>query len=138
MRARTILRRPLLTLTQIIVLSFVVISLVIVLDLTRRERAGKLAGVGEETLQKELSVQTTRQIELQATLAYVNSDEYIDIYAHEEGSFLLSGEKRIVPIPLEAPAAPAPVAEPTPDPAGAAQPWQAWWQLISDAPLPSR
>jgi cell division protein FtsB len=131
-------RRPLLTLTQIIVLSLVVISLVIVLDLTRRERVGKLTGVGKETLRTELAIQTTRQIELKATLTYVNSDEYVSIYAREEGGFVLPGEQRIVPIPIEAPPVPTPVAEPTRDPAESVQPWQAWWQLVTDAPLPAR
>ena len=131
-------RRPLLTLTQIIVLSLVVISLVIVLDLTRRERVGKLAGVGKETLRTELAIQTTRQIELKATLTYVKSDEYVSIYAREEGGFVLPGEQRIVPIPIEAPPVPTPVAEPTRDPAESVQSWQAWWQLVTDAPLPAR
>jgi cell division protein FtsB len=138
MRSRLIWRRPLLTLTQIIVLSLVVISLVIVLDLTRRERVGKLAGVGEETLRTELAGQSTRQIELKATLTYVNSDEYVSIYAREEGGFVLPDEQRIVPIPVEAPPVPTPVAEPTRDPAESARPWQAWWQLVTDAPFPSR
>ena len=138
MRSRMLWRRPLLTLTQIIVLFLVVISLVIVLDLNRRERTGKLAGVGEETLRTELAVQTTRQIELKATLTYVNSDEYVSIYAREEGGFVLPDEHRIVPIPVEAPSVPTPVAAPTQDPAELVQPWQAWWQLVTDAPLPSR
>ena len=138
MRSRIPWRRPLLTLTQIIVLSLVIISLVIVLDLTRRERAGKLSGVGEETLRKELAVQTTRQIELKATLTYVNSDEYVSIYAREEGGYVLPNEKRIVPVLVESPLIPTPVAEPTRDPAESVRPWQAWWQLVTDAPLPSR
>ncbi len=138
MRSRTLWRRPLLTLTQMIVLALVVISLVIVLDLTRRERAGKLVGVGEDTLENELALQSTRHVELKATLAYVNSDEYISIYAREEAGYVLPGEKRIVPIPIEAPAVPLPVSEPTRDPAESVGAWQAWWQLLSDAPLPSR
>ena len=138
MRSRLFWRRPLLTLTQIIVLSLVVISLVIVLDLTRRERVGKLAGVGEETLRTELAVETTRQIELRATLTYVNSDEYVAIYAREEGGYVKPDEKRIVPVLVESPPIPTPIAEPTRDPAESVQPWQAWWQLVSDAPLSSR
>ena len=138
MRSKLLWRRPLLTLTQIIVLSLVIISLAIVLDLTRRERAGKLVGVGEETLRSELAIESTRQIELKATITYVNSDEYVSIYAREEGGFILPDEQRIVPLPVEAPAVPTPVAESTRDPAESIRPWQAWWQLITDAPLPSR
>ena len=138
MRSRLIWRRPLLTLTQIIVLAMVVIALVIVLDLTRRERAGKLVGVGEEALRQELAAESTRQIELRATQSYVNGDEYIYNYAREEGGYVLPGEQRIVPLPIEVTPAPRPVIQPTPDPAGSVQPWQAWWQLITDAPLPSR
>lgn len=138
MRSRLTWRRPLLTLTQIIVLSLVIISLIIVLDLTRRERAGKLVGVGEDTLRNELAEESTRQIELLATLAYVNSDEYVKNYAYEESGHLLPNERRVVPIVVEATPIPARVVDPTRDPAESAQPWQAWWQLITDAPLPSR
>jgi cell division protein FtsB len=131
-------QRPVLTVPQIVVLLIVLAGLVIALDLNRRAQAGRLVGVGEEALQSEVSIQSTRQAELQATLAYVQSDEYVASYAREEGGYLLPGEKRIVPLLLEATAMPPTPPAPTPDPAVNARPWQAWWQLLTDAPQPFR
>ena len=138
MRHKLFRQRPLLSIPQIIILLIVIGILFIGLDLTRRAQAGRLVGVGEESLQQEISLEATRQIELQATLEYVQSDDYVEAYARDEGGYILPGEKRIVPMPVEAPPGAAPEALPTPDPAAAARPWQAWWQLLSDAPQPSR
>jgi cell division protein FtsB len=138
MRFKMIWRRPLLTLTQLIVLLFVIAALVIVLDLNRRAKEGRVVGVGEEDLRAELAEETTRQVELQATLTYVQGDDYVAVYAREEGGYLLPGEKRIVPLLLEKEPLPTPVAVPTADPAQNVHPWQAWWQLLTDAPAPSQ
>ena len=138
MRNKLFKQRPLLSIPQIIILLIVIGIMFIALDLTRRAQAGRLVGAGEESLQQEISLEDTRQIELQATLEYVQSDDYVEAYARDEGGYILPGEKRIVPMPVEAPSGASPDAEPTPDPAAAARPWQAWWQLLSDAPQPSR
>ncbi len=117
---------------------FVFFALFVVLDLNRRAKAGRLVGVGGESLRTELDLASTRQVELQATLSYVQSDDYVSIYAREEGGLLLPGERRIVPLVIEATPVATPAAPATPDPASFARPWQAWWQLLSDSPLPSR
>lgn len=130
-------QRPLLTLPQIIVLLALIAALFIALDLNRREQTGQLIGVGEETLQQEIDLEATRQIELKATLAYVTSDDYVASYARDEAGQLLPSEKRIVPLLVEAPPEPTPAPTPLPDPALNARPWQAWWRLLTDAPQPS-
>jgi len=131
-------QRPLLTLPQMLVLLGVIAALFIALDLNRRAQAGRLVGVGEEALRREVRLEATRQVELQATLDYVQSDDYVAAYARDEGGYVLPGEKRVVPLLLEAAPEPTPAAAATPDPAFRAQPWQAWWQLLTDAPQPSR
>jgi cell division protein FtsB len=130
--------RPLLTLTQVLILLTVVAGIIIALDLNRRAQAGRLVGVGEEALQMELESEVTRQVRLQATLSYVQSDDYVAAYAREEGGYLLPGERRVVPILIEATPSPEPAPPPTPDPAHLARPWQAWWRLLTDVPYPSR
>ncbi|NHZ72481.1 MAG: hypothetical protein GWP17_05305, partial [Aquificales bacterium] len=62
MRHKLFRQRPLLSIPQIIILLIVVGLLFIGLDLTRRAQAGQLVGVGEESLQQELSLEATRQI----------------------------------------------------------------------------
>ncbi|HSG15475.1 MAG TPA: hypothetical protein VLE70_04040 [Anaerolineae bacterium] len=138
MRPRFGLLRSLHSAAQLVLALVVIASMVIVLDLNRRAQDGRLVGAGAEVLQAELDAEVTRQVQLEATLEFVSSDEYVAIYAREEGGMLLPGEKRIVPLKAEAAPAPAPVAQSTPDPALYARPWQVWWSLLSDAPLPSR
>lgn len=138
MRERLFRQRPLLTIPQIMVLLGIIAALFIALDLNRRAQAGQLVGVGEESLQTEISVESTRQVELQATLTYVQSDDFVSAYARDEAGQLLPGEKRVVPLIIEATPQPTAVPQPTPDPAASAQPWQAWWRLLTDAPHPTQ
>lgn len=128
--------RPLLSLPQLLTLLGVIAALFIGLDLNRRSQAGELVGVDEEILNAELDLESTRQVQLQATLEYVESDDYVASYARDEGGYLLPGEKRIVPLFLEATPQPTPLPPEPEDPIGEARPWQAWWRLLSDAPLP--
>ena len=131
-------RRPLLTLPQILVLLAVIAALFIALDLNRRAQAGRLVGVGEEELQAEIEAESTRRVQLQATATYVASDAYVEDYARDEGGYIRPGEVRVVPLVEEGTSVAPTEASPTPDPAARARPWQAWWQLLTDAPLPSR
>lgn len=107
------------------------------LDLNRRAQAGVLVGGDTAVLQEEIDLEMTRQVALEATLTYVQSDEYVAEYARNEGGYLLPGEKRVVPLFIEVTPAPTAVADPTPDPAARARPWQAWWRLLSDASHPT-
>jgi len=136
MRKEMFRLRPLMSLPQILILIAILAALFIALDLNRRAQAGRLVGVGESALQSELDLEVTRQVELQATLDYVQSDDYVAAYARDEGGFLLPGEKRIVPLTMDATPQPTPQPPPTPDPVAQARPWQAWWRLFTDAPQP--
>ena len=131
-------QRPLLTLPQIIALLIIGGSLFVALDLNRRSQANQVVGIGQEALQTQLEVEQTRQIELRATYEYVQSDDYVAAYARDEGGYLLPGEKRIVPLTIDATPAPTAVPQPTPDPVNDARPWQAWWRLLSDEPHPTK
>jgi len=135
---RKLRQRPLLSLSQIVVLLAILAALFIALDLNRRAQDGALVGVDEELLQNEVALETTRQIELEATLQYVQSEDYIAAYARDEGGYLLPGEKRIVPLPIEVTPQPTAVPAPAVDPANQAKPWQAWWRLLFDAPQPTQ
>jgi len=138
MRNRLFRQRPLLNLTQIIAFLAIFAALFIALDLNRRAQAGQLVGVGEEALEMEVHLESTRQVELEATLTFVQSDDFVAAYARDEGGQLLPGEKRVVPLIIEATPLPTAVPVPTPDPAQNAQPWQAWWRLLTDAPQPTQ
>ena len=130
-------QRPLLSLPQLLILGGVIVALFIGLDLNRRSQAGELVGIDESILQGEIDYESTRQIELQATLEYVQSDDYVAVYARDEGGYLLPGEKRVVPLVLEATPQPTAVSPPQEPSIEEAYPWQAWWRLLTDAPFPN-
>ncbi len=130
-------QRPLLTLPQIIVMLLVGAALFIAVDLNRRAQAGQLVGLGEGDLQMQVDAEATRQVELQVTLEYVQSEDYVAAYARDEAGYLLPGERRVVPLVIEATPQPTPMPTATPDPIENARPWQAWWHLLTDAPQPS-
>jgi cell division protein FtsB len=129
-------QRPILTLPQILLLFALIGALIIALDLNRREQAGRLAGVGEEELQAQLDIEATRYVELQATRAYVESEDYVVDYARNEAGFVMPGERRVVPLFIEATPVVITDAAATPDAAYYARPWQAWMRLLTDYPLP--
>lgn len=131
-------QRPLLTLPQIIILLLVGAALFVAVDLNRRAQAGQLVGVGEGDLQLQVDAESTRQVELLTTREYVQSDDYVASYARDEAGYLLPGEKRVVPLVIEAAPQATAVPTATPDPVQNARPWQAWWHLLTDAPQPAR
>jgi hypothetical protein len=130
--------RPLLSAPQVVFLLVIVGAIVVAIDLNRRAQAGRLVGTGEEALRLQVEREATRQVELQATLDYVASDDYVADYARNEGGMILPGERRVVPLLQEATPEPTALPPPTPDPALQARPWQAWWRLLTDAPQPTR
>jgi cell division protein FtsB len=130
--------RPLLNVAQVAFLLVIVGAIIVAIDLNRRAQAGRLVGSGEEALRLQVEGEATRQVELQATLDYVVSDDYVAAYARNEGGMILPGERRIVPLLQEATPEPTALPPPTPDPALEARPWQAWWRLLTDAPQPTR
>ncbi len=131
-------QRPLLSLPQVLVLLAVVVAIYIGVDLNHRAQTGRLIQANELSLEEKFALESTRQVELQATLEFVNSDYYVASYARNEAGMILPGERRIVPLKLQSAPAATPVATATPDPAYDARAWQAWWRLFTDAPLPSR
>jgi cell division protein FtsB len=135
---RTFRQRPLLSFPQILVLVAIVVAIYIGVDLNHRAQTGRLIQANELSLEEEVALESTRQIELMVTREYVNSDDYVAASARNEAGMILPGEKRIVPLRLDNSPLPTVVPTATPDPAYDARAWQAWWRLFSDAPLPSR
>lgn len=138
MRDRLFRQRPLLTFPQIFILVAILVALFAALNLNRRAEAGRLVGAGEAVLQAEIDLEVTRQVELQATLEYVRSDDYIAAYARNEGGYLLPGEKRIVPLTIAVTPQPTSLPPSTPDPLTNARPWQVWWRLLTDVSQPTQ
>ncbi len=130
-------QRPLLTVPQLLVLALIIAGMVIALDLNRRAHARTIAGIGEAELETQIEAAQQYHSQLQATRAYVNDDDYVKDFARNEGGYILPGEKRVVPLFVNSP--PEAVINNTtaPDLAQFSAPWQAWFRLLSDAPLPT-
>jgi hypothetical protein len=137
MRWKLLWKKPLLTITQVIALMVILFGLFVALDLNRRAQAGRIVGKDEESLQTEFDAESERHGELIATLEWVRSPEYVSVYAYEEGGLIKPGEKRIVPLMIDEDGYSSSSGESSSDPAQYARPWQAWWQLLTDAPMPA-
>lgn len=137
-KSRKTRQKPLLSFTQILILSALLITIAAGFNLSRRAQTYRLIESSEKRLEEQLIMETTRQVELQVTMEYVNSEDFVASYARDEGGQIFPGDRRIAPRIPTPQVAPTPIAQPTPDPAYHARPWQAWWRLFSDAPLPSR
>ena len=138
MKMRFLQQRPVLSPIQLIALVAVILALIIALDLNRKARAGEAAGAGEAALQAEIDLEETRQVQLLATRDYVQSDDYVASYARNEAGYVQPGEVRVVPLTIEETPMPTPLPTATPDPVGSASPWQAWWELLTDANQPTK
>ena len=136
-RRKIFQQRPLLSLPQIVVLVAIVITIYIGVDLNHRAQTGRLIRANELSLEEKVAQESTRQIELIVTRDYVNSKDFTESFARNEAGMGLPGEVRVVPLVMNSSPLPTAVPTATPDPAYDARPWQAWWRLISDAPLPS-
>lgn len=132
------MRRTAVTLIQ---LSFVlagIVALFFVLRFNQNNVLYRQMLMSEATFDAALSAEKTRQIFLEATATYVNSDTYVEHYYRNDAGMVLPGERRIVPRVVERTPVATPQPTPTLDVATQAQPWQMWWALLSDAPPPLR
>ena len=129
---------PLFTLPQIIILLLVIGVLYFTITINRRNQSGELMLGERQIVEEQVALESTRQIELEATLEYQLGDESVEDYARNEGGLLQNGEVRVKPEFVEATPVPTPQPVVTRDPLLDAQPWQAWWKMLSDAPRPTR
>ncbi len=81
------------------------------------------------TLEPLVTAAIAEQATLQARLAWVQSDAYVEAWAREHAAMTLPGETLVIPIlPTPTPTStppPTPTPTPTPPPF-----WQRWWELL--------
>ncbi len=94
-----------------------------IIEIYRLRSSLAVADAGLEELRAE-------QAALEATLAYVQTDDYVEQVARAELNKVRPGDERVVVITREAPA-PTPVRTPAPQPAeGSASHLDAWLELL--------
>ena len=129
-------RRPPLSWPQVLIAIAILIALGLAVDLGAQSGTEDYESGQEERLLAVLATERARNQQLELTLTYVRSDEYIADYARNEAGMILPGEKRVVPMPNPLPLTPTPVPTPVPVIIVPEEPWQAWWMLFFDSPPP--
>jgi hypothetical protein len=131
-------RRPVLNLPQVLVVLGVIIALALGLNLSARARTGEEMSSEEAILATRLAAEHEQNEALVVTLTYVYSEDYVADYARSEAGMLLSGEKRVVPMPNPGPLTPTPEPPPIAVVQAPENPFAAWWMLFFDSPPPGR
>lgn len=121
------------------ILIAVLVASGILVALGLRANAGNNRRVraSEADLSAQRDLAATEQVQLQATLSYVQSAEYAQVYRRNELRRTELGEVSVVVERVAPPPQPDPVSTPQPDPGLYALPWQMWWSVLFDAPAPS-
>ncbi len=129
-------KRPALSWPQLLIGIAVLIALGLAVDLGTQSRSGDNTSSQEERLSAVLATEEARNRQLKLTRTYVKSEEYKADYARNEAGMILPGEKRVVSMPNPLPLTPTPMPTPVPVIIVPEEPWQAWWMLFFDSPLP--
>ncbi len=120
--------------TQIMIAVILAIGLMLAINFSSRIAENQHLREARERLEREIATLEAEQATLQAELGYVQSDAYVERWAHEEARMVRPGEILVVPIPAGTPVTPMPT--PTPEATEEVEPWQLWWALFFDEPPP--
>ena len=118
--------RPALTRAGLLALA--VLGILILGDLNRRMADAERLEQDSLALQADVDVLEDEHAYLEAEIAGVVNDTYLEAWARREAKMVRPGERLIVPIPAggagEVRASGAEPVEPLPSP------WQVWWALL--------
>ncbi len=125
---------------QIMFAAILAIGLILGLNFTSLVAAGQPLSVLYQQVTDEIDRLEREQSDLIRERDYVQSDSYVETWAHDEGKMVRPGEVLIVPVPSAnnlqtTPVAELEIASQTTPPQ--AENWQLWWSLFFDSPPPS-
>ncbi|MFQ5408810.1 MAG: hypothetical protein ACE5FI_10385 [Anaerolineales bacterium] len=119
------------SIVQLVVVLGLILGISIILDLRQRIQAAQTIIAESQRLETDVQALHDENRGLQATLAYVESNAYVEDWAHSEGQLVRPGEVLVIPVSDgEAIATPEPAEPPPPT---VIEQWQLWWQLFFDA-----
>ncbi|HVO42217.1 MAG TPA: septum formation initiator family protein [Aggregatilineales bacterium] len=129
---------------QIVFGSILTISLLLAINFSGRIAAGQRINARLEDIQNNIATLEIKATALKSELNYINSDAFIEHWAHTEGKMVRPNEILVRPVPG---ATPIPAATSTTVPAvvsisGGTRPdtstnWKLWWSLFFDSLPPS-
>ncbi len=128
--------------TQVMFAVILAIGLMLAIQFSSRiEQDQDLSNI-KNTILEEIDLLQRERAELERELAFVESDAYVENWAHSEGRMIREGEVLVIPIPAAAslaqsiqeiePEIAAPIDTTLPDPVM----WHLWWALFFDRPPP--
>lgn len=124
---------------QIMFAAILAIGLILGLNFTSLVSAGQPLQQKYNQLKLEIERLELEQANLIQERDYVESDAYVEAWAHDEGKMVRPGERLIVPVgePQSAQSTPQPeetvLVQTTPP---QAESWQLWWSLFFDSSPP--
>jgi cell division protein FtsB len=125
---------------QIVFGSILAISLLLAINFSGRIAAGRRIEGERDSLDRVITTLQAQATALKATLSYVNSEAFINKWAHSEGKMVKEGEVLVKPVPGQITPQPSPtpfVAVSVGDSHPETQNWKLWWQLFFDSAPPS-
>ena len=124
---------------QIMFAAILAIGLILGLNFTRLFSAGQPLQQTYNQLTSEITQLEKDQADLTRERDYVQSDDYVESWARDEGKMVLPGEHLVIPVGSQSAseATPEPVQQAAvqttpPDPPK----WQLWWALFFDTDPP--
>ena len=116
---------------QIAVVVGLILGISIILDFQQRIQAAQIIIAEAERLELEVSNLQADREGLQVTLAYVESDAYVEDWSHSEGKLVRPGEILVIPV-TKAGAVSTSETPVAPPPAPPIINWQLWLELFFD------
>jgi len=124
---------------QIMFAAILAIGLILGLNFTSLVSAGQPLQQKYNQLKLEIERLELEQANLIQERDYVESDAYVEAWAHDEGKMVRPGERLIVPVGEPQSAQPTPQPEETvlvQTTPPQAESWQLWWSLFFDSSPP--
>lgn len=121
------LRRPPLSLMQILILAGFAVGLLILMDFNQRLNRILQTEAANARLRTEVAELESEQSYLQTQLAYATTDAAVIAWAHESGKLVRPGEMLVVPQITPSPTPLPPPPTPTPP---LPSTWELWWNLF--------
>lgn len=126
---------------QIVFGSIMAISLLLAINFSSRIAAGRRIETEVGYLQSTINAMQMQSTALASELNYVQSDSYVEQWAHTEGMMVRPDEVLIITVPgrQDPQPSPTPFVRPATGTAGVSgmPNWHLWWQLFFDEPPPN-
>jgi cell division protein FtsB len=134
-------RRDQLSSMQMMFAAILAIGLLLAINFSSRIAAGQPLQQLHAQVEDEIEQLEREQAALIAERDFVRSDAYVEQWARDEGKMVRAGEHLVIPVPSantprQDEAAVRQLVVPVETTPPGPEPWQVWWALFFDSPVP--